>query len=256
MELPIGVFAIAVATVVYPLIARHATEKNFAGMADDYRKGLRLILMINVPAAVGLALLSEPIVRLLFQHGRFAAEDTRAMAPLLALFAIGLPFFSVVSLTVRAFYAVKDTLTPVKMATASFVVNVGLSWALKDRLGAPGLVVASTAAILLQTVALQRVLARKLPGMAFADLWRTLGKVAAATLAMSAIVIVGRICLRQFTVSVRLSDLVAILGLIPLGIAVYAIVLWFLRVESREEFAAVAKKFSAKFRARSPTDAN
>ncbi|MCX6943459.1 MAG: murein biosynthesis integral membrane protein MurJ [Opitutales bacterium] len=114
MELPIGVFAIAVATVVYPLIARHAAEGNHARMAEDYRKGLRLILVINLPAAAGLALLSEPIVRLLFQHGRFAAADTRAMAPLLALFALGLPFFSVVSLTTRAFYAVKDTVTPVK----------------------------------------------------------------------------------------------------------------------------------------------
>ncbi|HYD85632.1 MAG TPA: murein biosynthesis integral membrane protein MurJ, partial [Opitutus sp.] len=152
MELPIGVFAIAVATVIYPHIAKHAAEKNFAGMAADYRNGVRLILMINVPAALGLVVLSEPIVRLLFQHGNFLAEDTRSMAMLLALFAIGMPFYSVSSLTTRGFYATKDTVTPVKIATLSFVINVGLSWSLKGPLGAPGLVLASTVAVVVQTL--------------------------------------------------------------------------------------------------------
>ncbi len=109
MELPIGVFAIAVSTVIYPLLSRHAVERNFTALADDFLRGVRLILVINVPAAAGLALLSEPIVRVLFERHNFTAADTAAMAPLLALYVIGLPFFSVVSLTVRAFYSVKNT---------------------------------------------------------------------------------------------------------------------------------------------------
>src|SRR5208283_5535303 len=64
MEFPIGVFAIAVSSVIYPLIARHAVQGNAAAMAKDYRKGMRLILIINVPAAIGLILLSHPIVNL------------------------------------------------------------------------------------------------------------------------------------------------------------------------------------------------
>ncbi|MBC7368522.1 MAG: murein biosynthesis integral membrane protein MurJ [Undibacterium sp.] len=248
MELPIGVFAIAVATVVYPLIARHAAERNFAGMADDYRKGVRLILLVNIPAAVGLVLLSEPIVRLLFQHGKFTAEATAAMVPLLAIFALGLPFFSVVSLTTRAFYAVKDTMTPVKVSTLSFVINVALSWSLKDVLGAPGLVLASTAAIMAQTVVLQIALARRLPGMGFGDLWRTLGKVVIATMAMGAVVAGGWWVARHELDGARSGDVVAIGGLIPLGAAVYAVVLWLLKVEGREGFSALTTKWSAKFR--------
>ena len=248
MELPIGVFAIAVATVVYPLIARHAAEGKFTAMADDYRKGVRLILLINVPAAAGLVLLGEPIVRLLFQHGRFDGAATQAMVPLLAIFAIGMPFFSVVSLTTRAFYAVKDTVTPVKVSTLSFVINVGLSWALKDLTGAPGLVVASTAAIVVQTVVLQRALARRLPGMGFGDLWRTLGKVAVATLAMGALVGGGWWALRTGASGSRAADVIALAALIPFGVALYAAVLWGLRVEGREEFAALAAKLTARFR--------
>jgi len=246
MELPIGVFAIAIATVVYPLLARHAAERNFAGMADDYRKGVRLILLINVPAAVGLALLSEPIVRVLFQHGRFGSGDTHAMAPLLALFAVGMPFFSVVSLTTRAFYASKDTSTPVKIATVSFVINVSLSWILKDVLGALGLVLASTVAIVVQTVLMQALLARRLPGMSFGDVWRTLGKVALGTSLMGALVWGGWSGLRANIGVGRTTDLAAIVLLIPIGIAVYATVLWVLRVEGRDEFMVLLGKFRGK----------
>lgn len=243
MELPIGVFAIAVATVVYPLIARHAVERNYAGMADDYRKGVRLILLINVPAAAGLALLSEPIVRLLFQHGKFTASDTHAMAPLLALFAVGMPFFSVVSLTTRAFYAVKDTVTPVKLAALSFVINVGLSWGLKDVLGAPGLVLASTVAIIVQTVMMQHTLGRQLPGMEFGTLWRSVGKVLVATLAMAAVVGGGWMLLEHHGALGRSRDFVAIFILIPFGVAVYGGILWSLRIEGREDVMAVLKRF-------------
>jgi putative peptidoglycan lipid II flippase len=247
MELPIGVFAIAVGTVIYPLIARHAAEKNFAAMADDYRKGLRLILLVNVPAALGLALLSEPIVRLIYQHGKFGAGDANAMAYLLALFAIGLPFFSVASLTTRAFYAVKDTITPVKVATVSFVINIGLSWFLKDRLGAPGLVLASTAAVVTQTIVLQRLLARRLPGMSFGSLWGTIGKVLLATIGMGAVVAGGWWGLQQLMAGSRSADVAAILGIIPLGVVVYGGILWALRVEGRDELAVMVRKLLSRF---------
>lgn len=246
MELPIGVFAIAIATVVYPLLARHAAERNFAGMADDYRKGIRLILLVNVPAAAGLALLSEPIVRLLFQHGRFSSADTHAMTPLLALFAVGMPFFSVVSLTTRAFYACKDTATPVKIATISFVINVSLSWILKDVLGALGLVLASTVAIVVQTLLMQVLLARRLPGMGFGDVWRTIGKVALGTTLMGVFVWAGWKGLRSSLGVGRSTDATAIFGLIPASAALYAAVLWLLRVEGRDEFKLLIERLRGK----------
>jgi putative peptidoglycan lipid II flippase len=228
------------------LIARHAAEKNFAGMAEDYRKGLRLILIINVPAAVGLVVLSEPIVRLLFQHGRFTATDTHAMAPLLALFAVGMPFFSVVSLTTRAFYAAKDTVTPVKAATISFVINVGLSWWLKNVWGAPGLVFASTFAIVVQTLVLQRLLARRIPGMHFGALWPTLAKVLLGAVIMGGLVAVGWWKVRTTVASIRTADLVAVLAMIPLGGILYAVTLWLVRVEGREEFTALVQRLRGK----------
>ena len=240
MELPIGVFAIAVSTVVYPLIAKHAVEKKFTAMAEDYRKGIRLILLINVPAAMGLALLSEPIIRVLFQHGKFDAADTHAMTPLLAILAVGMPFFSMTNLTVRAFYSVKDTKTPVKVAVIDFVVNLVLSLSLMHWLGAKGLVLASTAAIIVQTVLLKRALTRKLPEMRFAPLWPAVGKILGATLVMGLLVGGGWHGLQGAGLGARARDWLALGGLIPLSVVVYGGVLWLLRMEGREEFAALA----------------
>jgi putative peptidoglycan lipid II flippase len=246
MELPIGVFAIAVSTVVYPLIAKHAVEKKFTAMADDYRKGIRLILIINVPAAVGLALLSQPIIRLIFQHGQFTAADTQAMTPLLALFAVGMPFFSVVNLTVRAFYAVKDTTTPVRVAVVDFIVNLALSLSLMRWLGAAGLVLASTTAIIVQTVLLKRALTRKLPEMNFSPLWPSVGKVVVATLIMGLVVGGGWHGLQAIRFGPRARDVLALAGLIPLGVACYGAALWALRIEGREDLVAILSRLRAK----------
>jgi putative peptidoglycan lipid II flippase len=249
MELPIGVFAIAVSTVVYPLLARHAVEGKFESMAGDFHRGVRLILLINVPAAAGLALLSAPITRLLFQHGKFTAGDAHSMAILLALFVIGMPFFSVVNLTVRAFYSVKDTATPVKVAAIDFLVNLALSLVLMRWLGAAGLVLASTTAIIVQTLLLKRALTRRIAEMRFAPLWPSLAKILLATALMSLAVWAGWLGLGSM-VGGRTADVLAVVGLIPLACAVYGGLLWALKIEGREELQALLRtRFSGKNRA-------
>jgi putative peptidoglycan lipid II flippase len=244
MELPIGVFAIAVSTVVYPLLARHAAENNADAMAGDYRRGVRLILLLNVPAAAGLALLSTPIVRLLYERGKFTPADTAIMAPLLAWFAVGMPFFAVTSLMTRAFYARKDTLTPVKIAALSFVINIGLGWWLKDVWGARGLVIASTTAVVVQTFALQHLLGAAMPAMRFGELWRSLAKMVIATLLMASVVAGGWHVLR----GMHGAEWLAVFILIPLGIVVYAAALWLLKIEGREDLALVLNKVRGKLR--------
>jgi putative peptidoglycan lipid II flippase len=246
MELPIGVFAIAVSTVVYPLIARHAAAGRPDAMADDYRKGIRLILIINVPAAVGLALLSLPITRLIYQHGRFDASATALMTPLLTLFVVGMPFFSVVNLTVRVFYAVKDLATPVRVATVDFFVNLVLSVVLMRKMGALGLVASSTIAIIIQTLLLQRALIKKIPQMSLLPLWQSGVKVLAGAIVMGVVVKAAWLWLQASGLSVHVKDLVAIGGLIPLGVAVYAISLWMLRIEGREDLEAILRRFKRK----------
>ncbi len=242
MELPIGVFTAAIATVVFPLIARHAAKSDWGKLGDDYHKGLRLVLVINVPAAVGLALLSEPIVRLLFQRGQFHAGDTALMTPILAVYALGLPFLSFVTVALRGFYALKDTATPVWAAGLSFVVNLGLSIALMDRLSTVGLALASTLAVLAQAWFLQVRLSRKLPGLGFAPLLPNLGKIIAAAAVMGAVVWGGLRLADGFALAPKVHDVLVIAGLIPLAVAVYGGLLWLLKIEGREELDLILAK--------------
>lgn len=246
MELPIGVFTAAIATVVFPLIARHAAKADWGQLGIDYHKGLRLVLVINVPAAVGLALLSEPIVRLLFQRGEFHASDTALMTPVLAVYALGLPFLSFVTVALRGFYALKDTATPVRAAALSFVVNLGLSLLLIHWYSTVGLALASTLAVLVQAWFLQTRLARKLPGLGFAPLLPNLGKIIAAAIIMGVVVWGGLKLAAGLALAPKAHDLVVIAGLIPLAMAVYGGLLWLMKIEGREELGLILVKLRGK----------
>jgi putative peptidoglycan lipid II flippase len=242
MELPIGVFTIAVATVVFPLIAKHAARGDWTSLAASYHKGLRLVLVINIPAAVGLALLSEPVTRLLFQRGAFTAADTALTVPLLAVFALGLPFVSFTSLALRGFYAVKDTATPVRAAILSFVVNLGLSLVLMRTWSTLGLAVAGNVAVIVQATYLQAKLRAKHPTFGLAPLLPNLGKIAIATLLMAALVWVAEKGVGRLGLSGLWPDLVVVLGVIPLGAAFYGGLLWLLKIEGREDIEALLKR--------------
>lgn len=251
MELPIGVFAAAVATVVFPLIARHAARGEWGAFAGDYHKGLRLVTVLNIPAAAGMALLSEPITRLLFERGRFTAGDTAQMAPILAIYALGLPFLSFATVALRGFYALKDTVTPVRAAGLSFLVNLGLSLILMRWLSTAGLAIAGTLAVVAQVVYLQVALGRRQPGLALTPLLPNLGKVGVATAIMSAVVWLAARLVTGIGLAGMWPDLLVVLVVIPLGMAVYGGLLWGLRIEGRAEL----EQWLAKLRSgRSPAD--
>jgi putative peptidoglycan lipid II flippase len=243
MELPIGVFTAAVATVVFPLIARHAAQRDWASLGLDYHKGLRLVLVINVPAAVGLALLSEPVTRLLFQRGAFTAADTGLMTPILAVSALGLPFLSFVTVALRGFYALKDTATPLRAAALSFVVNLGLSLLLMRWLSTLGLALAGNLAVLAQAWYLQRGLRRRLPGLGFGPLVPNLGKIIVASGLMGAVVWAGVRLAATLPTSGAVRDVLVVLVVIPLAAAAYGVLLWAMRIEGRDELEALLRRW-------------
>ncbi len=242
MELPIGVFAAAIATVVFPLIARHAAKQDWAALTGDYHRGLRLVMIVNVPAAVGLALLSEPITRLLFERKAFTAADTALMTPILAVYALGLPFLAFTTVALRGFYSLKDTSTPVRSAALSFVVNLVLSIVLMKTLSTVGLALASNLAVLVQAIYLQVGLTRRLPGLHFAPVLPNLGKITLASALMGLAVWGGAKFVAGLSLPEKGRDFVAVVGLIPLACALYGAALWALKIEGREELGAVWQK--------------
>lgn len=239
MELPIGVFTIAVATVIFPLIAQHAARGDWASLSASYHKGLRLVLVINIPAAAGLALLSEPVTRLLFERGAFSAGDTAVMAPLLAVYAAGLPFVSFTSLALRGFYALQDTATPVRAALLSFVVNLVLSLWLMRWWSTIGLAVAGNVAVVVQAVYLQARLRGKHAGFGLRPLAPNLAKILVASAVMGVAVWALARGVAFVPGAKAWQDGIIVLGVIPTGAGIYAALLWLWRIEGRDEVRAL-----------------
>lgn len=126
-ELVLGGYAIAVATAILPMMSHQAAGGDYEGMKKTFLFSLRIVSFITIPAAVGLVILREPIVQVLFQHGRFVAESTRLTARALLYYSLGLPAFAAVKLIVPAFYSTQDTRTPVRVAVLAMLANVLLN---------------------------------------------------------------------------------------------------------------------------------
>jgi putative peptidoglycan lipid II flippase len=242
MEVPQGIFTVSVATVVFPLISGYAARGELSALAAAYASGVRLVLAITVPGAVGLWLLREPIVRLIFERGAFSATDTAITAPILGIFAVGLPFYGVVTLAVRGCFALKDTVTPVRVSAVAFLVNLGASlWWMRTH-GTAGLAWASNLAIVVQTLLLQRALAGKVEGLGFVRLVPSLIKIAIGTAVMGAAVVGGWRWLGQAGLAPMMSAAVAVGGLIPLAVGVYGAALWLLRIEGRDQLHELVRR--------------
>ncbi|WP_460733477.1 murein biosynthesis integral membrane protein MurJ [Lysobacter tyrosinilyticus] len=127
LELPLGVFGIALGTVILPTLSRHHVNTDHEGFSKALDWGLRTTLLIALPAMLGLMLLSQPLVATLFQHNQFTAFDTKMAAMSVFGLSFGLPAFALVKILLPAFYARQDTRTPVRAGVASLVANMVLN---------------------------------------------------------------------------------------------------------------------------------
>jgi putative peptidoglycan lipid II flippase len=127
MELVLGGYAIAVATAILPMMSHQAAAKDYEALKKTLTFSVRIVAFITIPAALGLMILREPIIRVLFQHGQFVTASTRLTARALLYYAVGLPALASVKLIVPAFYSTRDTRTPVLVAGISLMINLVLN---------------------------------------------------------------------------------------------------------------------------------
>jgi putative peptidoglycan lipid II flippase len=125
--LPQGILATALGTVLLPVLSDFATQRKFREMNDAIHHGLRTLLFVMTPAAVGLLVLSKPIVQMIFEMGSFDAQSTVLTARALSFYAPGLIVFCLAKVCVPAFYALQDTRTPVKVGMACVLLNLSLN---------------------------------------------------------------------------------------------------------------------------------
>lgn len=221
VELPVGVFAIAISTVVFPALTASIAGGRMSEFSKTYRRGILICLLLAVPSAVGLSVLAPEIVGLLFERGRFSLEDTLATVPLVIVFSAGMPFYSFISIETRAFYALKDTRTPVRAAVIAFVINLVLSLVLMRQFGAFGLAIATNAAAVAQTVILHVSLGRKNLDTSLKGLRGDILRIAVAALLMGIFVATAGGWLSSRCGDGLLGMLVLVGGAIGAGVGVY-----------------------------------
>jgi putative peptidoglycan lipid II flippase len=217
--LPLGVVAMAISTAVFPSLAEHGARDNQAELRRTTQEALRFILYLTIPASVGLMALSPQVVRLIYQRGEFTSESTLMTADALRFYALGLLGMAAIEIVTRAFYALHDTRTPVKIAAVGMAANLAFALVFVRILGLNGLALATALASTIEAAVLFTVGCRRIPGLALGSLAGSAAKSFGAAVVMAVAVL-------AFTSTAEpvghfLGGLLLVLGSVAIGGLVY-----------------------------------
>ena len=242
VQFPLGVFAIAAATAILPSLSRQAASEDFEALKDTFGHALKLVFFISIPAMVGLIVLRESIVTLLFQRGEFDAVATRLTAQALLYYSLGLWAFSAVRIVTATFFAMQDTRTPVKMAGLSILANIILGLVLMKPLGHGGLALATSLASILNLGLLVRALKVQLGALGWKSIARSFCRTLLSALAMGVAVWAAGLILVPVQ-NITLAGLLGgIVGCITIGICSYGCVSYILKSSELHVVLAEVRK--------------
>jgi putative peptidoglycan lipid II flippase len=246
MELVLGGYAIAVATAILPMMSRQAASHDYDTLKKTFAFSLRIVSYVTIPAMVGLMVLRVPIIRVLFEHGRFAAASTELTARALLYYSLGLPAFAAVKLLVPAFYSTQDTRTPVRVAFYALVVNIFLnaiflkSFFQTFQNGGPAL--ATSIAAYFNFTMLFIVFRQRFGRMGTFAIIYSMAKMAVSSLAMGALCY-AMLYFSKFELRTHfLSQLILFTGMITGATLLYIGITWLMRCPEVEEVWGVAKR--------------
>ncbi len=243
MQLPLGVFGVAIATVAGAGVAQRAAARDMPGVKQTIGSAMRLVGFLNVPSAIGLTVLATPIVSLLYQHGRFDAADANATAQALVLYALGLYFYSAVKVFAPAFYALDEARVPVVGSIVGMVSNVVLNAALFPVLGFRGVALGTSLAAAANFAVLAFSWRRKHGGLGGSGIVPQLFRVTAASAVLAAVAWASEHALVSLPVPPGIGRQL-VLGLVPVaaGGLAYLVAARALRIRELGELADAVRR--------------
>jgi putative peptidoglycan lipid II flippase len=245
--MPIGLFGVSIATAALPSLARDAARGETASMRRTLSGGIRMMLMLNVPATAGLMVLALPIVSLLFEHGSFGAADAAATASALVWYAPGLVGYSLVRLAVPTFYSQHDSRTAILVSVFAVGLNLVLNVALVRVLGYRGLAMGTSLAALAHALVLFWILRTRTGGLEGSRIAMTAAKISIATAVMAAAAWASDAALARLVAADLVSRLLRVGLDIGIALLVLAGAAHLLRIhEFREALRAVRARLSAR----------
>jgi len=227
MQLPLGLFGVAIASATLPAVSRSAAAENWDEFRRTLSRSLGLVFLLTIPSSAGLILVGQAMIGAVYQGGKFDAYDTQQTALALSCFAAGLSGYSALKVLSPAFYALRDSRTPMLVSLGSVVVNYALARTMVDvlHLGHAGLAISTSGIALFSSVTLFLLMRRRMNGLYGRILWSSLSKAMLATAAMGVVVallmrmLAGQAFLLQLAVA------------IPAGAVVFYLAARALRVE-------------------------
>ncbi len=234
LELPLGVFAVAVATVALPSLSRHASQGNRAELKETLRFALKLTMLVCIPAMAWLAVCRLPMISTMFQRGEFTHADALATSQVFLAASAGIWAVAGIRNLVPVFYALGDIKTPVKIALVSFLLNAAIGVCLMWPMGAAGLTTANSISAAAYFAMLWLFLRRKIGPLGIGDVWNSVWRVGLASLAAGAAAWpFARLGI--WTADGALGAKLLHLGLAGLsGLAAFLLLAWLLRIRELE----------------------
>ena len=232
MYLPIGLFGVSIATATLPAVSRQVTDQNLGAVRDTVARGISLMLMLNVPATIGLIVLGIPIVRVIFERGAFQPADTLATAAALQFYAVGLIGYSLVRITSPVFYALGKNRVPVIVSVIAVLGNAALNTVLVRRMGYTGLALGTSLASLVNASVLMLLLSRYVGGLNEGRLAVSALRIVLASLAMGAMAMtLDRWLARALPDAALMWQIVRLGVTIAVALITLAAAAWVLRIE-------------------------
>jgi putative peptidoglycan lipid II flippase len=238
-QLPQGLFSISIATILFPTLARFATR----GATDDMRRtmanGVRQILLLLIPSAVLMAVLAEPITRLVYERGEFGPEATDLVTEAMVWWSISLPFQGVSLLFSRTFFSLQSPWATTALAGANLVVNALVALALYEPFGIAGIVIGTVAGTLVMTVAQGWLLRGRLGGIEGGATLAAGARMLVAAALLAAVAYGAWYGLDEALGRSLAAQIAAMAVALGAGVAVYAGAVWALGVAEARQIRAM-----------------
>ncbi len=242
---PVGIFGVALSVASLPVMARYAASRDMDGLREALASSLSMVICLAIPASIGLIILAEPIIRIIFEYGKFDAFATARTAEALTCYAVGLFAYSAVKIIVPVFYTLDETRYPVIGSFLVTGINVLIILFTLDALGHKALALSISIAMSMDFIFLITVLYRKVNGFSLSYLSAGLAKVLAATFGMTVWLVFLRKQLACWQGQGSLVGIGCLALMVGSSVALYGGMLYFLRMnEARLLFDKVRQRIS------------
>ncbi|MBC8318026.1 MAG: murein biosynthesis integral membrane protein MurJ [Desulfobulbaceae bacterium] len=231
VQLPIGVFGVAISIATLPLISRYAANKDMVQLKETFASSLTMAFCLTIPASIGLWILAEPIIKIIFEHGAFSGLDTARTAEALRFYAIGLFAYSSVKIMVPVFFALNDSKLPVIASFLAVGANLLLVSLLIEPYQHKAIAMAISGSMIFNFLFLSIVLYRKVNGYSLSYLGRSVMKIVAASVVMGVWVIVVHGWMHSLFASGIILQIAGLIVVIVSAAMIYGFVLYFLKVK-------------------------